>query len=791
LVRNGGGAPVDLHLRYFRERSRDGEEAPEVIDLPGDSDIVELVEQPVPTSKRLEDLGRRLVPVLGDAAGLAADLGPGRIRKAVAVVRVFRATLGTPTGHALRVVARRIRRAIAGRLDALTVAEVRAIATRGTGLATADAPVPNLSGADVNGLVNAAKQELGGTVTRAKEFVKDIDALISKRSATVIAEGEVHQVTLRFTLQDKEQPSQLNGTLLVAGGEPATSAAPAMVSLEGVAKPGTGVQFVPKKSVVQVTCWVPKFLCQGSSEVRLQGPGVTELTRDMEKAGYAAPSAPLARDGWQGTSVTLEGLHVEAGNPDVATAKLEPDGDPAPGSYKGSLPVSLLSAEATTLEVELNTRLAPFWPLLPIFLGILAAGLLLHHLGLRRRKTLINLALRGMGERYCDERDRYRTPEHPERDPVPIWSLDEVIRCPVEEDKKWTLADPISSAGSVLAAVHWARNDADLDEAQDAALLLVGRIANWRLILAEIGDLAEVVRDEPGSRRDEWARTRTAHDTAILLEAAKREPADAAAALELCARIKRQIKWHTAYALAWDLRAFLFSHPEIRDELAKMPLDALDKAGPAAETRKPAEQDGLIYDLDLLYRGMRALADVPAERFPERLGPELLQPPATSPLRRSVRIIDRLGSKPDQAFALLAPAAASPARGAAKAYRRAARAGQPLPDTPPEAPSGEKPPLRVRVRRSALEEFRQLLWVDRLLTLAILLLTSVVYLTTVYDDSWGSVMDWLTAFGAGFTGQVAVKWAALPLYRSVRLRAASTAKPDAKPEAEPTQPAAA
>jgi hypothetical protein len=63
---------------------------------------------------------------------------------------------------------------------------------------------------------------------------------------------------------------------------------------------------------------------------------------------------------------------------------------------------------------------------------------------------------------------------------------------------------------------------------------------------------------------------------------------------------------------------------------------------------------------------------------------------------------------------------------------------------------------------------------DALLSLVVVLLSSILYSATAYNATWGSLVDWATAFGAGFTGQVVIKWALLPIYRSVRLRATPT-----------------
>lgn len=55
-------------------------------------------------------------------------------------------------------------------------------------------------------------------------------------------------------------------------------------------------------------------------------------------------------------------------------------------------------------------------------------------------------------------------------------------------------------------------------------------------------------------------------------------------------------------------------------------------------------------------------------------------------------------------------------------------------------------------------------------TLVILVFAAAVYGVTTYSETWGGAKDFATAFLAGSLGKVAIDWAALPIFRSVRLR---------------------
>lgn len=309
--------------------------------------------------------------------------------------------------------------------------------------------------------------------------------------------------------------------------------------------------------------------------------------------------------------------------------------------------------------------------------------------------------------------------------------------------------DELDNASSVGSALRWARNDSDLDEAQAAAVLIITRISNWRAMVNEVGNLAAQRNDPPQSAYGslEWEDTSVAHDTAVMLAAAKREPKDSAAARDLRERVRRQVAWHLAFATTWRLCAHLASHRSGRQSVEAARLDELDAEAPPAITRTAEQQDTLLYHLGVIYRRLYDLADDLATLD---LPMDLVHDASTresEDLDRTVAILDAYADRPHAALRALAltPGAltASQADGSSSGRRVGPSAGL----------------------------LRRLLLIDLLLSLAVIALTSIAYGVVVYDDTWGSLADWATAIGAGFTGQVAVKWAALPFYRSLRIRA--------------------
>jgi hypothetical protein len=80
---------------------------------------------------------------------------------------------------------------------------------------------------------------------------------------------------------------------------------------------------------------------------------------------------------------------------------------------------------------------------------------------------------------------------------------------------------------------------------------------------------------------------------------------------------------------------------------------------------------------------------------------------------------------------------------------------------------------------------RKLKLTDMFVSAAIVLLTCVVYSATIYNSDWGTVADFISAFGAGFAGRVTVSWGLLPIYQSIRLRTRSAPGANATGEATP------
>ncbi|HUA74042.1 MAG TPA: hypothetical protein VL988_04720 [Solirubrobacteraceae bacterium] len=282
----------------------------------------------------------------------------------------------------------------------------------------------------------------------------------------------------------------------------------------------------------------------------------------------------------------------------------------------------------------------------------------------------------------------------------------------------WDISELKETAKELQDEIAGARDDADIRESTDRLLDVIARLQRW-------------LRIEPASRRllaisrrpvtQSWQSSSTSRDTGLLLLALKREPKDAAAADDIVWRTLRQANWHSGLADAWKRSlANAASHAEV---------EALDQSLAQGDVfaRTPADQDKL--DLEL-------------QRVRSKVGlPPILKPTPTS-------ITPKVDWNADPArfkgWAVYDGTEFARIRGKVK---------RPVWDLPKRRPS--RPTLSLG----------DLVW-----TLLPILLSCLVYTLTVYGRTWGSVKDILTALVAGVAGKVVVDYAALPLFRSRRLR---------------------
>jgi hypothetical protein len=475
----------------------------------------------------------------------------------------------------------------------------------------------------------------------------------------------------------------------------------------------------------------------------------------------------------------LVGLVTDGADDQAVLGDVAFDARPGIGAFTGSLPLSRFATEAPVLPVELRSHYWFLWPFLVILAGVVLAGVMLQRYSLQRRRARAGHALDNTVNEYCEVHAKYAKAVAAGNAPE-IWEL-AAVQCGTRRDNNWESYDDLDTNGRIAAALYWARNDDDLAEAEAAILALIVRVKSWLLVLSCVQRLDELRQPRHDRREKHWADTCAALDAEVVLDAAKREPVDAVA---LKNRIRFQAHWVCACVAVWDLFAeYLaddsFDYTKVGALSTK--FDDVDATAVPSAARTAEQQKEWLYKLTRLYAELDALNP--------RLGPDgspqPRQLPAPPPDQRETDLTAELGLlKRHEQQPQIAMAASSQIRpgqyepdvandaqeaGAQEDGANAANDKNPLARA---LARGESPDVWVGARRGQgrrlLKRYQR---GDLLLTALILALTSLAYAVTVYDDTWGSPGQWVSAFLAGVTGQVVVAWAALPLYRSVRMRA--------------------
>jgi hypothetical protein len=93
----------------------------------------------------------------------------------------------------------------------------------------------------------------------------------------------------------------------------------------------------------------------------------------------------------------------------------------------------------------------------------------------------------------------------------------------------------------------------------------------------------------------------------------------------------------------------------------------------------------------------------------------------------------------------------------------------------PAIPRSERTPESVLNGQFLMQVLRDQLW-----TLGRAAASSTAYALTIYDDTWGTPVDYATAFTTGFLTETIVNWAIMPALQSYRVRraAAQSRSPD-------------
>jgi hypothetical protein len=577
--------------------------------------------------------------------------------------------------------------------------------------------------------------------------------------ASPIPVGEPISAVFEFELAASEAPSALDGLLVLSleplEGRPARRAArraagggardakpvPFAVRVAGAIEPITGVSVQPAAVTMQATRF-PPFGQQGDDvEVRLVGSGaVAFAVREPEFES----SVLLRDDSGDSAVVKISELEPHDGYVD---AQVTTDSKLHAGEYKGDLRLGE-AADDPKLSLTLRAHHFFLYALAAVVLGAALGLLAPYATGIRRRKRILGSQLKSVLADY-DRELANGAPDEP-------WDLSEQIGKSSYFEEELFAFPRRQGARGLWSELRWARTAAEVDQLTDWALELSTQVSWW----LELREPVRALREEsehsvPKLGVSDWKDTEIYEDgLALRDEIAQVDPAalTESQARGLKLRVVNQTRWEGAVRGIW---AELVELRKTKKLTAKR-LTALRPKLSAITSPKVRESKRTPEQWRELLAGFRELDEEIVSLRPEPsavLGFDLLLVDFDDvdffSGEGTERYID------DFDFGL--------DRG--RRARRSIRRGD--------------------ATRSAQEILDDVKRADWLMTLFLGLVAALVYTLTIYDDTWGTATDYLSAILAGLATKVIADWTFLPLFQSLRPQPAadSGGETDAVPSA--------
>lgn len=581
-------------------------------------------------------------------------------------------------------------------------------------------------------------------------------------TAPVVEKGKTVSFGLSFSLPADSQPSDLEGTVVIRSRPPAGrkgkrsgGAASVSFQVKGEGSSLAGVSIRPSELTIQLLD-ERGFLGHPDAvyaNVQLAGPGVPSLLQHRRTLGF---NLLLRSDHGDVAHATITDL-APGGEPTLATATLRIRGDLQPGKFEGKASLSSLSPESPSLSIKVESGDLFIWPLLFVFLGTLVGGGLYLASNRSRRKALLRDQVKSILQAYQERLDRLQQASG--REDIPIWSLASYLGHEGDWYRvKWNAIDNFDGAvQTIWSEIHWARNDADLDQAGKKVESLCSRLVRWMTAANGVGLLQGASRLEPAETASHpWEALKVTEDTKNLLELMRQvEPPDDKAATALADRVGRQAHWHVVLAhlfhaytrLDHDITRKPGEYSENdKDFLRQIDIVSLDKEGSPELSRTVEKQ------IELEQKVRRLTGRIQRTYQGDSADLELVPMRLEGEQKRNLALLAAEGVYGPIDTTMLAPNLTEVTRPGEPEWRYEVRG------TAASAHNGDRIPVAVK---AVLR--RDLLW-----SIAIALVSSAFYLPTLYTATWGTTTDYISAFAAGFIGKAVISWAALPLFQSLR-----------------------
>jgi hypothetical protein len=527
---------------------------------------------------------------------------------------------------------------------------------------------------------------------------------------------------LRFAVAPGDELNELTGAITVAvtvGGETTDTTFPVSAKVTGLGdialQPSTLVIFKGGGD-------------DGVGHVDIVGPGVRTL---LHHRGQAELRVRLGGD--NGRSVIAKVTHLQMSpNGDADRAEADITVTKAdPGKYSGDLSLWELTPGSPKLSVELRDHWSRWVAFALLLMGTLFGGVLLRLAGLARRRALLQAVL--------DQSLAAYKAVAPKASDIVSWNLSDLLDVGGRAVGRRDLVR-LQGAKALQTSIKTARTAADLDEDAARVLDMVARIQRWLRVEPAARRLemvqARLPKDPSPAVAQFWRALMPWTDTQLLLEAMKSEPVNSDLADSLVTRLLWQARWQHRLLAVWNLwDERRMSLDDRRDKINKIygetPSNALDRTA-----------------------GQQAALDARLDVYVAELAEDPGPPPAPAdPPRDELQVDWDADANSFTGWATLDH------QSYGQLLRQSVLTSR---------------PYSLRVLGA---ELRRIGLVDLLVALVAACIACAIYLPTVYNDTWGTLPDALTALLAGIGGPLVVKWAALPAFQSLRLRMATAAAP--------------
>jgi hypothetical protein len=573
------------------------------------------------------------------------------------------------------------------------------------------------------------------------------------RKALRISPQELIRVSVKFSLDVEAPPSRMASQLAIdvkpqarpgqTSGAVATGpVAPLLLRLKGVTDVPRGVSFAPDSVALSVTTHRAWLGDSGTTaDVRLRGEGATAFVSAMRGRGL---STVIRSDSDASMVVLLTNLRTVDGE---ARATIEVKDIEAEGKYEGNIALAPGATHSPKLNVTVEANDWFVWAVLTLLAGAVSGLVFTRLLQRRWRRGRVEGALTAALQKYEIDGTRYSK--------APKWkALERDLGDPPWYGPRLKCEEfPTSlGVGTLVCRIRNARADDDLGDDEAEAKSYVDRIRFWCWLAPELANLAKALDEQSGQRNvGSFTETLTYQDAEALLVEAEQERKTLDRAKKFAARVGEQVEVLRKARELWDLQRELEGDASVltaqqRDQLTQNDLKELERDDPK---NKPT-----VTEMRELRRRLdRALRTVGG-----------LEP--RGGLKQAVDNVAESG---------LGSATASAGQ----------RSGQLLVDLV----AG----LSNRRTWSPLKVLGRITRPEVLSTLAAVVVAGIAYMLPVYDATWGSREDYLTAFTVGFLGKFGFDWGAQLIFRSERLGktgGAAKTSDDTQPPAGKPEPQA-